>query len=116
MEGSCDFITELLMKKDVVSPYMTFGKANEHEIWENFKKEMLGQETINWLYNGDNAPNGHADLGYFVGYAICKSYYENSKNKKKAIKQIIELDYSPKNVLKFLKKSKYNGGQKSNYS
>lgn len=45
-----------------------------------------------------------------MGYVICKSYYENASNKTKALKQIIELNYSKKNVLKFLEKSNYFGG------
>lgn len=106
-EGSCDFISELLLKKPVNSPYMTYGKANEKELWELFEKEMLGQETENWLYNGNEAPNGNADLGYFMGYMICKSYYDNSKNKKQSLKEIIELEYTKENVIKFLEKSKY---------
>ena len=109
-EGACDFIAELLLEKEIVSPYMTYGKANEKTLWQEFQKEMSGQEIKNWLYNGSQVP--HADLGYFIGYAICKSYYDNSKVKKKAIKQIIELDYKPKSVFNFLKKSKYNVGQK----
>ena len=109
-EGACDFIAELLLEKEIASPYMTYGKANEKTLWQEFQNEMSGQEVKNWLYNGSQVQ--HADLGYFIGYAICKSYYDNSKNKKKAIKQIIELDYKPKSVFKFLKKSKYNGGQK----
>lgn len=111
-EGACDFIAELLLQKDILSPYMNYGKSNEKNLWINFQKEMFGQEIKNWLYNGSDAPNGQADLGYFIGYVICKSYYKNSKNKTKALKDIIELDYKPDNVLKFLKKSKYNAGLK----
>lgn len=106
-EGSCDFISELLLKKPVNSPYMTYGKAKEKELWVLFEKEMLGQETKNWLYNGNEAPNGNADLGYFMGYMICKSYYDNSKNKKQSLKEIIEIEYTKENVIKFLEKSKY---------
>lgn len=109
-EGACDFIAELLLDKPVQSPYMAYGKANEKLLWELFQKDMYGQETKDWLYNGGQAPKGKADLGYFIGYVICKSYYENSKNKTKALKQIIELGYNKKSVAKFLKKSKYNGG------
>lgn len=109
-EGACDFIAELLYKP-VQSPYMTYGKVNEKILWPNFKNEMLGQETKNWIYNGNNAPNGVADLGYFIGYEICKSFYDNSKNKKKGLKQIIEVSYDKKSVQKFLAKSKYNDKQ-----
>lgn len=110
-EGACDFIAELIYKP-VTSPYMTYGNANEQSLWADFKKVMYGQETINWLYNGDNAPNGVADLGYFIGYKICKSFYDNAKDKEKALKEIIELTYKKKRLNKFLKESKYNGGLK----
>lgn len=109
-EGACDFIAELLLDKPVLSQYMTYGKDNEKSLWDLFQKDMYGQETKDWLYNGGQAPKGKADLGYFIGYVICKSYYQNSTNKTKALKQIIELDYKKKSVLKFLKKSKYSGG------
>ncbi len=33
------------------------------------------------------------DLGYYVGYEICERYYDLSKDKTKAIKELIELDY-----------------------
>ena len=88
---------------------MNYGNEHRKELWEKFQKEMLTQETKNWLYNGNDAPNGVADLGYFIGYEICKSYYKNAKNKKKAINEMLKLDYSPENVMEFLKKSKYNG-------
>jgi hypothetical protein len=110
-EGACDFIAELLLQKPIVSPYMTYGKNNEKELWDAFQKEMNGEDIKNWLYNGSKALNGIADLGYFMGYVICKSYYDNSKNKKEALKEIIELSYDHESVLAFLKKSKYIGGK-----
>ena len=70
---------------------------------------MYGQETKKWLYNGNDAPCGNADLGYFMGYTICKAYYKNAKNKEQALKDIIELEYKKENVVAFLVKSKYNG-------
>lgn len=106
-EGACDFIAELIYKP-ITSPYMSYGTTNEKQLWIEFENEMLCQETKNWLYNGDNSPNGIADLGYFIGYKICKSYYENAKNKKKALKRIIELKSTKKNAIKFLQNSKYH--------
>lgn len=71
IEGAADFIAELLLQKSISSPYMTYGKANEKMLWQKFQKEMYGQDADNWLYNGGDT--SHADLGYFEGYAICKS-------------------------------------------
>ena len=110
-EGACDFISELLLEQAITTPYLTYGKEHESELWRQFTKEMHGQDISNWLYNGNQAPQGVADLGYFVGYAICKSYYDKAKDKKQALKDIIELDYDPGSVERFLKQSGYNGGQ-----
>ena len=112
-EGVCDFIAELLVQKIIVTPYKTYGQAHEAEVWQAFQKEMREKETKNWLYNGQEAPSGQADLGYFVGYEICKSYYTNAKNKKQALKEIIELDYENKSISEFLQKSKYADKRKS---
>ena len=103
-EGACDFIAELLLQKPVTMPYIIYGKANEGALWKKFQTEMYGQETKNWLYNGNDAPGGNADLGYFMGYTICKAYYKNAKNKEQALKDIIELEYKKENVVAFLLK------------
>jgi hypothetical protein len=48
------------------------------------------------------------DLGYFMGYKICKSYYDRSTDKKQAIKDIIEMDVSTDEKARaFLLKSGY---------
>lgn len=107
-EGMCDFLAELTCQK-ISTPYMIYGNAHKKELWIKFQKEMLTQETKDWLYNGNNAPNGIADLGYFMGYEICRSYYKNAKNKKRAIDEMFKLDYNARSVLDFFKKSKYNG-------
>ena len=71
---------------------------------------MFNKDFKNWLSNGGTAPAGKADLGYFIGYAICKSYYLNANNKTAAIRKIIELNFSSKKkVHAFLERSGYPG-------
>ena len=43
------------------------------------------------------------DLGYYIGYKICESYYQSAKDKKQAIKDILEI----KDFNQFLIDSKY---------
>ena len=106
-EGACDFITELVIGKPMSNNYIVYGREHEPELKEQFRKEMFTAFYSNWLYNGASAKTV-ADLGYFMGYAICKAYYDRASDKKKAIRQIIELDYSNENeVEKFLKRSGY---------
>jgi len=105
-EGSADFISELVTGKILNTAYATYGKQHEMSLKESFKIEMFGAELSKWLYNGSESKQ--ADLGYFMGYSICKSYYQNQVDKTLAIKNIMELDYKDTaQVHTFLAKSKY---------
>ncbi|WP_291119283.1 Ig-like domain-containing protein [Empedobacter sp. UBA7248] len=104
-EGSCDFITELVLGEPIEKQYIFYGKQHFDELKKQFKEEMFVDDFSNWLYNGGQKGKA-ADLGYFIGYEICKSYYNQAKNKKQAIKDIIELNYQDeKAVENFLRKS-----------
>ena len=104
-EGACDFITELVTKKPLRKNYILYGMKNAEQIKALFKKEMFTSDFTNWLYNGGQKAEG-ADLGYYVGYEICKSYYNNFSNKQQAIQDIIELNYEDTNAVEnFLSKS-----------
>lgn len=107
-EGSADFIASLLINEEVPTPYITYGINHEKEVWKIFKQEMYTQELKKWIRNIEHPSFNVKELGYFMGYSICKSYYNNAIDKQKAIKEIMELDYSnQKQLNEFLKNSKY---------
>ena len=58
-----------------------------------FEKEMFYNYTFNWLWS--NYPNQFEirDLGYFVGYEMAETYFDQQEDKNAAIKTLIELDY-----------------------
>ena len=100
-EGSADFIAEILLQKPIITPYITYGQTHEKELAQKFEKEKFGIKIEEWLYNGK-------DYGYFIGYKICKFYYDNAKDKRKAIIDILNLKYGDENQLKmFYVESKY---------
>ena len=106
-EGACDFITELVLKKRLMNSYLIYGRKNEKTLKLQFKKEMLAEDYSDWLYNGATSKT-MGDLGYFMGYAICKAYYRHSNNKSAAIKDIIGLNYADQSaIMEFLAESKY---------
>ncbi|WP_295795699.1 Ig-like domain-containing protein [Mucilaginibacter sp.] len=105
-EGAADFIAELVTKTPNNSAYAIYGREHEKELKQKFSIDMFSTATSLWLYNGSNS--SHADLGYFIGYAICKAYYQQQSNKKQAIRNIIELDYSnEQQVVDFCNQSGY---------
>ncbi|WP_295231144.1 DUF2268 domain-containing putative Zn-dependent protease [Sediminibacterium sp.] len=103
-EGAADFVAELINQKKLTESYpngyISFGEKNEQAVWSAFKKFIASNQKgvfYDWLYGmkGRNL-NGTQmrDLGYYMGYKICKAYYEKAIDKKQAIKEIIELDVS----------------------
>ena len=42
-----------------------------------------------------------------MGYEISKSYYQNSKHKEQAIREIIEIENKKETIQKFFEKSGY---------
>jgi uncharacterized protein YjaZ len=81
----------------------TYGNPREQELWLEFQKDMNGKDTSKWLYQGDKAKDRPADLGYYIGYKISEAYYMHARDKRQAIKDIIEI----KNFNQFLGAGRY---------
>jgi hypothetical protein len=71
------------------------GRVNttgrEKMLWFEFKKDMRRNDLSKWIYNLGVIKDRPADLGYYIGYKICETYYNHMSDKRKAIKNIIEM-------------------------
>ncbi|MFL5809874.1 MAG: TPR end-of-group domain-containing protein, partial [Flavisolibacter sp.] len=94
-EGMCDFYAELMTGKTANERLRLFARGKEKQIWQDFKKEMWINRASNWISNANQETADHpADLGYWVGYIICKAYYNNASDKKQALYDILNIkDY-----------------------
>ncbi len=100
-EGAADFIAELISGKHINKHVHEFANPIEKELWLEFKNRMFTKDYTGWLYSKmEGRPN---DLGYWMGYKIVKSYYDNSTDKYQAIDNIMHI----RNFEKFLLQSKY---------
>jgi hypothetical protein len=102
-EGVADFVGELISGRNTNPHLHAYGDPIEKQLWLEFKRDMLGKDVNGWLYQGDQAKDKPADLGYYIGYKIAESYYKNSSDKKQAVKDILEI----KDFQKFLADSRY---------
>jgi len=104
-EGVCDFMVELCSGEPMENENLVFlsDPANEAWIFGEFKEELMGDDTSKWLYNGGSIEDRPHDLGYTLGYLICKSYYQQSPDKKKAVNELLNTD----DFLKIVKDSEY---------
>lgn len=108
MEGVAEFLAEIALNEKSPNPQIDFGYKNEAKIKQEFEKEMFSPNIYNWIMNNPNNQFNMRDLGYFVGYAICKKYYDATADKLSAVKKMIKLDYNnEKELISFVEESKY---------
>jgi len=100
-EGAADFIAELISGKHINGLVHDYANAHEEELWLEFKLKMSGKDWNGWLYSSTGErPN---DIGYWMGYQITKSYYEQVSDKVKAVDDILNI----RDFDEFLAQSKY---------
>lgn len=105
-EGMADFIGELISGNNANHDLHLWAHGKEKRIWDSFKKDMYFNRYNNWLANsgsGDVSSENLPDQGYWVGYQICKAYYEQSDSKTQAVYDILNI----KDYRLFLKQSRW---------
>lgn len=91
LEGSADFIGELVAGGHINQFIHDWALPREAAIWQAFQADMNNTDISRWLYNQQaSTPDWPGDLGYFVGYRIAKAYYDRTADKTAAIRDIIE--------------------------
>jgi hypothetical protein len=106
MEGAAEFTAELIAGKVAYAYFDDMTRGREKEIETAFVVDMDSSDTSRWLYNGTVDKPG--DLGYWVGYRITKAYYQRASDKRRALREILEMD-DPK---AFLAKSGWSPGMR----
>jgi hypothetical protein len=90
LEGGAELLSELVTGRIVHENLRAYGVAHAAELWAEL------QATRNDLGKGGwfAAPtsNRPGALGYYVGYAIAKSYYERASNPAQALDDILNID------------------------
>lgn len=102
-EGSADFLAELASDGHINKAAHEYGRQHEKELWERFRKDMLGNETGDWMFRKPKNGDWPQDLGYFVGYVITESFYRRQVDKQKAVEEILAVT----NFEEFLERSGY---------
>lgn len=90
-EGSADFLASLISDGNFNRVTYDYGYAHETELWKKFKSQMQGEDASEWLYGASQRDGHPADLGYFMGFRISQAYYNRAKDKKQAIRDILQV-------------------------
>lgn len=90
-EGSAELIAELTAGRHINPVAERYGLEHEPELWARFQEDMHRREPGDWMFVQPANSEWPADLGYWIGYRIAKSYYENAGEKRQAIQDIMSL-------------------------
>ncbi len=118
-EGMADFVAELVLDQRLTERfpdgYIAFGEKREALVWQEFRKDMYldFDHGKGWLYAEKEILGERCrDLGYFVGYKICKRFYDQATDKKQALDYMIGLNLTDENAKEFLHLSNYDPTKK----
>ncbi|HDS1549901.1 TPA: lytic murein transglycosylase [Stenotrophomonas maltophilia] len=97
-EGIAEFIAELISGNVGNSRHAAWTRGREVHIESAFALDVDSTDLSPWLYNYKPGSQEPYDLGYWVGYRIAKAYYLQAKDKRDAVRALIQQD-NPKAIL-----------------
>jgi uncharacterized protein YjaZ len=89
IEGAAEFTAELISGEVAYSQFAASTQGHEKEIETAFVVDENATDLSKWLNNGTAEKPG--DLGYWVGYRVVKSYYQRASDKRRALRETLEM-------------------------
>ncbi|GFE82906.1 hypothetical protein GCM10011487_49060 [Steroidobacter agaridevorans] len=89
LEGAAELVAELTSGKTGYAHFGPLTQGREKEIETAFVADQDKTDLSQWLDNSTLEKPG--DLGYWVGYRICKAYYQHASDKTQAFRDILEM-------------------------
>jgi Predicted Zn-dependent protease (DUF2268) len=89
LEGAAEFTAELTSGSVGYSQFKASTKGREKEIETAFVPDEDKTDLSAWLDNSTAEKPG--DLGYWVGYRIVKAYYQHAPDKRRALREILQM-------------------------
>lgn len=89
IEGAAEFTAELTSGGVSDTDLEAITKGREKEIETAFVADEDQTDLSKWLYNGSLTKPG--DVGYWVGYRIVRSYYQHAHDKRRALREILDM-------------------------
>lgn len=104
-EGMADLLGEMASGKNTNEHLIAYAKAHEKEIWQQWKHDVAnGNKIKDWIGSYRQTEPRPGDLGYVVGYKICRAFVERSKDKLSAIRKLL----TTTDAAKIVEESGYN--------
>lgn len=92
-EGGAEFITyKLVRNKAEQFKRLKYYEENEKTLWKRFLADIKTQDKNYWITVPEESNGDPGMAGYSIGYKIIEAYYNQAKNKDKALEDILKLE------------------------
>lgn len=98
IEGVAELVGELISGEVSNVHLQKWTQGHVDEIDARFVADADKTDISDWLYNGVGTPDHPGDLGYWEGYRIAKAFYDKAKDKRAALRTLLDLK-DPKAVM-----------------
>ncbi|MEQ9441575.1 MAG: DUF2268 domain-containing putative Zn-dependent protease [Cyclobacteriaceae bacterium] len=95
LEGSADFLAELItgIKAGGASnEAYAYGEIHKDQLCREFVARMSEPDIKDWLYGTSGKDDRPNDLGYWMGYNIVQTYFDQVDDKRQAVQHILNLE------------------------
>lgn len=91
IEGVAELVGELISGEVSNAHLARWVKGRENALAARFLADAGSKDLSAWLYNGAGTPDAPGDLGYWAGHGIARAYYARAKNKRAALRTLLDL-------------------------
>ena len=92
LEGAAEYVGWLLSGQHANPAVHLFGQVHAADLWPAFWEDAAAPSSASgeWFYSAPQHGDWPRDLGYFMGYELCRSYHERHTDKPDVVLELVQ--------------------------
>ena len=95
LEGAAEYLGALLSGQRANREVHSYGVSHAEELWPLFWAQADAPDWSDWFYSVPAWPGLPGDLGYFMGYELCRAHHERHASEQTVIADIVQSFRTP---------------------
>ena len=96
LEGAAEYVAYRLTGRLGAPEAIAYGRQHEAAVRQQFARAAAQPAEARWFLATPDAATGQPGaLGYFVGFRICETYYQQARDPPAALRAIVSLSDTP---------------------
>ena len=90
LEGAAEYLGSVLSGQQVNREVHSYGVSHTEELWPLFWAQADATDWDDWFYRVPAWQGWPGNLGYFMGYELCRIYHERHASEQTVIADIVQ--------------------------